>query len=205
MDSIWIYALTVFTGFLAIMNPLANTPIYMGLVQGASKAEKLRIAQTSTLTAFLIVSSFIIFGNYIFQFFGLTIPAFKLAGGVLIFFVGFEMLQSKKSTIHNQEPMEFDESVAVSPLAIPILAGPGTIVTAMNYTINANYIHIGIIILMLAFILLVTYLSFVYSTKLIQLIGQGNIIVVGKLMGIILTVIGMGMIIGGIKLAFNLG
>jgi len=205
MDSIWIYALTVFTGFLAIMNPLANTPIYIGLVQGASKAEKLRIAQTSTLTAFLIVSSFIIFGNYIFQFFGLTIPAFKLAGGVLIFFVGFEMLQSKKSTIHNQEPMEFDESVAVSPLAIPILAGPGTIVTAMNYTINANYIHIGIIILMLAFILLVTYLSFVYSTKLIQLIGQGNIIVVGKLMGIILTVIGMGMIIGGIKLAFNLG
>jgi len=204
MDSIWIYALTVFTGFLAIMNPLANTPIYMGLVQGASKAEKLRIAQTSTLTAFLIVSSFIIFGNYIFQFFGLTIPAFKLAGGVLIFFVGFEMLQSKKSTIHSQESMEFDESVAVSPLAIPILAGPGTIVTAMNYTINANYIHIGIIILMLAFILLVTYLSFVYSTKLIQLIGQGNIIVVGKLMGIILTVIGMGMIIGGIKLAFNL-
>jgi len=94
--------------------------------------------------------------------------------------------------------------VAVSPLAIPILAGPGTIVTAMNYTIDTNYIHIAVIILMLALILFVTYLSFVYSTKLVQLIGQGIIIVIGKLMGIILTVIGMGMIIGGIKLAFNL-
>jgi len=204
MDNIWIYALTVFTGFLAIMNPLANTPIYMGLVQGASKSEKLRIARTSTLIAFLIVSSFIIFGNYIFQFFGLTIPAFKLAGGILIFYVGFEMLQSKKSTIHNTESGEFDESVAVSPLAIPILAGPGTIVTAMNYTINANYIHIAVIILTLASMLLITYLSFIYSTKLVQYIGQGMITVIGKLMGIILTVIGMGMIIGGTKLAFNL-
>ena len=204
MDNIWIYAFTVFTGFFAIMNPLANTPIYMGLVQGASRAEKLRIALTSTFVAFLIVGSFIIFGKYIFQFFGLTIPAFKLAGGILIFYVGFEMLQSKKSTIHNQEPVEFDESVAISPLAIPILAGPGTIVTAMNYTINANYIHISIIILVLAIMLLITYLSFIYSTKLVQYIGQGMIIVIGKLMGIILTVIGMGMVIGGIQLAFNL-
>ena len=204
MDNLWIYAFTVFTGFFAIMNPLANTPIYIGLVQGATKAEKLRIALTSTLLAFFIVGSFIIFGKYIFQFFGLTIPAFKLAGGILIFYVGFEMLQSKKSSIHNQEAIEFDESVAVSPLAIPILAGPGTIVTAMNYTIDTNFIHIAIIILMLAFILFVTYLSFIYSTKLVQYIGQGLIIVIGKLMGIILTVIGMGMIIGGIKLAFNL-
>jgi len=204
MDNIWIYAFTVFTGFLAIMNPLANTPIYMGLVQGASKAEKLHIALSSTIIAFFIVGSFIIFGKYIFEFFGLTIPAFKLAGGVLIFFVGFEMLQSKKSTIHTQEPAEFDESVAVSPLAIPILAGPGTIVTAMNYTINANYIHIAVILLMLALILFITYLSFIYSTKLVQRIGQGIIVVIGKLMGIILTVIGMGMIIGGIKLAFDL-
>ena len=204
MDNLWIYAFTVFTGFFAIMNPLANTPIYIGLVQGATKAEKLRIALTSTLLAFFIVGSFIIFGKYIFQFFGLTIPAFKLAGGILIFYVGFEMLQSKKSSIHNQDATEFDESVAVSPLAIPILAGPGTIVTAMNYTIDTNFIHIAIIILMLAFILFVTYLSFIYSTKLVQYIGQGLIIVIGKLMGIILTVIGMGMIIGGIKLAFNL-
>ena len=204
MDNLSIYALTVLTGFFAIMNPLANTPIYMGLVQGASKAQKLRIALTSTLVAFFIVGSFVIFGKYIFQFFGLTIPAFKLAGGILIFFVGFEMLQSKKSTINNQEPVEFDESVAISPLAIPILAGPGTIVTAMNYTIGSDFVHIGIIILMLAFILFVTYLSFIYSTKLVQYIGQNLITVIGKLMGIILTVIGMGMIIDGIKLAFNL-
>ena len=204
MDNIWIYALTVFTGFFAIMNPLANTPIYIGLVEGASKNEKLRIARNATLIAFFIVSSFTVFGNYIFQFFGLTIPAFKLAGGILIFFVGFEMLQSKKSTIHNHGPVEIDESVAVSPLAIPILAGPGTIVTAMNYTIDVNYFHILIIVLMLALILLATYLAFVYSSKLVQFVGQGIIIVIGKLMGIILTVIGTGMIIDGIKLAFDL-
>lgn len=204
MENIWIYALTVFTGFFAIMNPIANTPIYMGLVQGASEAEKQRIARKSTLVALFIVLSFIIFGQYIFQLFGLTIPAFKLAGGILIFFVGFEMLQSKKSTIQNQDNAMFDESVAISPLAIPILAGPGTIVTAMNYTIHASYLYVGIIILMLIFILFLTYFAFVHSTKLVHVIGQSNIMVMGKLMGIILTVIGMGMVISGIKLAFNL-
>ena len=203
MDNIWIYALTVFTGFFAIMNPIANTPIYLGLVQGASESEKQRIARKSTLVALLIVLIFILFGKYIFQLFGLTIPAFKLAGGILIFFVGFEMLQSKKSTIQNQETIMFDESVAISPLAIPILAGPGTIVTAMNYTIDASYLHVAIIILMLMFILFLTYLAFVYSTKLVNIIGQSNIIVMGKLMGIILTVIGTGMVIEGIKLAFK--
>ena len=74
----------------------------------------------------------------------------------------------------------------------------------MNYTIGVSYLEIGILVLMLALILFLTYLSFLYSSKLIQVLGQGIIVVIGKLMGIILTVIGMGMIIDGIKLAFKL-
>ena len=204
MESIWLFALSVFTGFFAIMNPLANTPIFMGLVSDADDAEKRKVAKISTITAFFIVSSFIIFGKYIFELFGLTIPAFKLAGGLLIFFVGFEMLQSKKSSIQGHKENNFDESIAISPLAIPILAGPGTIVTAMNYAIGASYLHIAVIIFVFALMIFLTYLAFVYSESLVKVTGQNAIIVLGKLMGLILAVIGTGMVIEAIQLAFNL-
>jgi len=204
METIWLFALSVFTGFFAIMNPIANMPIFMSLVADVDDAEKRKIARISTQTAFLIVISFIVFGKYIFELFGLSVPAFKLAGGVLIFFVGFEMLQSKKSTIQSQKNINFDESIAISPLAIPILAGPGTIITAMNYTIHANYIHIAIIVIALVLIIFSNYLAFAYSNRLVKIIGKNSVTVIGKLMGLILAVIGVGMMIEGIKLAFNI-
>jgi len=204
MESIWLFALSVFTGFFAIMNPLANTPIFMGLVADADNTEKRKLAKIATMTAFFIVVGFIIFGKYIFELFGLTVPAFKLAGGLLIFYVGFEMLQSKKSTMQSHKEVSFDESIAISPLAIPILAGPGTIVTAMNYAIGASYLHIAVIIFIFALMIFLTYLAFAYSDSLVKVTGQNGITVLGKLMGLILAVIGTGMVIEGIKLAFDL-
>jgi multiple antibiotic resistance protein len=198
------FALTVFTGFFAIMNPIANAPIFIGLVEGKDELSKRKIAKTSTLTAFIIVISFVILGKYIFQLFGLTIPAFKITGGILIFYVGFEMLMSQKSKVHNTENSNDNSSIAISPLAIPILAGPGTIVTAMNFTTNANLIHIGIIIATFAFMIYLTYLAFIFSEKIMEKIGQNLIAVIGKIMGLILAIIGAGMIIEGIKLSFNL-
>lgn len=204
METILVFALSVFTGFFAIMNPIANTPIFMDLIADADNEEKKKMAKVSTTTAFFIVTGFIVFGKYIFELFGLTIPAFKLAGGILIFFVGLEMLQSKKSTIQGQKQINFDESIAISPLAIPILAGPGTIVTAMNYAIGVNYFHILVIILVFAVMIFLNYLAFAYSGRLVKIIGNNKITVLGKLMGLILAVIGTGMVIDGIKLAFKI-
>ena len=204
MDDTWTFALTVFTGFFAIMNPIANTPIFMGLVTDADEKEKKRIARLSTLTAFIIVASFVILGKYIFQLFGLTIPAFKLAGGILVFFVGFEMLQSKKSSIQHQKEVKIDEGIAISPLAIPILAGPGTVITAMNFVTDGGILQIGIVLLVFAIMIVLTYLAFVFSEALVKLIGNNMIVVIAKLMGLILTIIGLSMVIEGIKLGFNL-
>lgn len=204
MDDTWTFALTVFTGFFAIMNPIANTPIFMGLVTDADEKEKKRIARLSTLTAFIIVAGFVILGKYIFQLFGLTIPAFKLAGGILVFFVGFEMLQSKKSSIQHQKEVKIDEGIAISPLAIPILAGPGTVITAMNFVTDGGILQIGIVLLVFAIMIVLTYLAFVFSEALVKLIGNNMIVVIAKLMGLILTIIGLSMVIEGIKLGFNL-
>lgn len=205
MDDLLLYSLHVFTSFFAIMNPIANTPVFLGLVEGESKENKQKIAKKGTLTALIIVVSFIIAGKYIFSLFGLTIPAFKLMGGILIFYVGFEMLMSKKSKIqHNNKVIE-SENVATSPLAIPILAGPGTIVTAMNFvTKDADLVHILIVVAVFSLLIFLTYQAFKFSEKILEFFGGNLIAVLGKLMGLILGIIGMKMITDGIQLSFNI-
>ena len=198
------YSLTVFTGFFAIMNPIANTPIFLGLVENKDEKSKKKVARTATVTAFIIVAAFVILGKYIFEVFSITIPAFKITGGILIFYVGFEMLMSKKSKVHDPENKEGSEDIAISPLAIPILAGPGTIVTAMNFVSKANYTQFGIVISIFALMIFLTYLAFRLSEVIVKRIGENLIAVVGKIMGLILAIIGTGMVIDGIKLAFHL-
>lgn len=202
MENYYTYAITVFVGFFAIMNPIANLPIFLGLVDGKSQVTKKRIAKTSTITAFFIVTVFVILGKYIFELFGITIPAFKITGGILIFYIGFEMLMSKKSSIHSTNTDNDIDDIAISPLAIPLLAGPGTIVTAMNFVTNATYVHIGIVLLVFAVMIALTYIAFLLSNTIVKKIGSNTISVIGKLMGLILAIIGTGMLIDGIKLAF---
>jgi len=198
------YSLTVFTGFFAIMNPIANIPIFLSLVKDSDETIKQRINKKATIIAFLIVLMFVLLGKFIFELFGITIPAFKITGGILIFYVGFDMLQSKKSEIKHLKKVVIDEDIAISPLAIPILAGPGTIVTAMNFVSNNDYFHIGIVIFIFAIVCYITYLAFRFSDYFIKIIGHNIITVIGKLMGLILAIMGVGMIIQGIKLAFQL-
>ena len=204
MENIWSYSLTVFMAFFAIMNPIVNIPIFVKLTEGTDEIKKKEISKTATLVAFVIVLAFILVGKYIFEIFGLTIPAFKVFGGILIFFIGFEMLQSKKPSMHQNEKTAFDDAITISPLAIPILAGPGTIVTAMNFVVKANFLHVLITILIFAIITYLTYLAFIYSKFIIKLVGDKNFVIIGKIMGLILGVLGANMLIEGIKLAFNI-
>ncbi|MCB9356694.1 MAG: MarC family protein [Lewinellaceae bacterium] len=202
MQELFTYALSVFMGFFAIMNPIANTPIFLGLVEGETTDDKKKIARTASIVAFLIVTSFVIAGKYIFELFGITIPAFKITGGLLIFYVGFEMLMSQKSKIHNIADPNAQNNLAISPLAIPILAGPGTIVTAMDFVTNAGYIRVGIVIAVFALMIFLTYLAFMASDAIVRAVGDNLISVIGKLMGLILAIIGTGMVTEGIKLTF---
>ena len=94
-------------------------------------------------------------------------------------------------------------NLAISPLAIPILAGPGTIVTAMNFVTDATYIHIAIVVSIFALMIFLTYLAFSLSDLIVKKVGENLIAIVGKLMGLILAIIGTGMVTEGIKLTFN--
>jgi len=202
MENLWLFAIAVFTGFFAINSPPGNIPIFLSLTKQADKKTRKKISRKATFTAFVIVTGFVILGKYVFDLFGITIPAFKITGGILIFFVGFEMIRSQESSIDNQTEINFNEGISISPLAIPILAGPGTIVTAMNFTTNASYLQLAIIVIMIGLIMWLNYLAFISSEYLVRYIGKNKITVIEKIMGLIIAIIGTSMFIEGVKLAF---
>ena len=198
------HTLTVFMAFFAIMNPIANTPIFIGLTADDDRATRKQVALRSVGLAFLIVLCFCVLGKAIFELFGITLPAFRIAGWVLVALVGFQMLHGEQSKIHNpsdeenMDAREVELSVAISPLAMPILAGQGTIATAMNYSATGKLTEIAITILTFAVLCMITYLLFIFGHRLVKFIGKNGIKVVTRLMGLILAVIGTQMVILGI-------
>ena len=206
MSGLLNHTITVFLAFFAIMNPVANTTVFLGLTDGEGPAIKRQIAFKSLFIAFVIVLVFCLFGRLLFELFGITLPAFRIAGGVLVGLVGFQMLHGAPSRVHHpREDADQDEaaalSVAVSPLAMPILAGPGTLATAMNFSATGNSVEIIITIAVFALLCLITYAFFLTGQRLVGFIGTGGINVVTRLMGLILAVIGTQMAIVGLHAA----
>ncbi len=206
MHDITTTAVTVFMGFFAMMNPIANTAVFVGMTGEQTPTERRATAIKALVTAFFIVSAFCLLGKGIFELFGITLPALRLAGGVLVFLVGYHMLQGSSSKLHSNSENEQNEhkDVAISPLALPILAGPGTIATAMNYSASGDMLSITVTIAAFAILCAITLICFLFGPKLVDKLGESGISIVTRLMGLILTVIGMQMLIQGVHDAYQL-
>jgi multiple antibiotic resistance protein len=203
MQNLLHHAISVFMAFFAIMNPIANTPIFLGLTAGDEKAIKRKIASQSLTLSFLIVLVSCLAGNLIFKAFGITLPAFRITGGILVFIIGFQMLHGSPSEVHNpshadnRKSLEAELSIIVSPLAVPILAGPGTIATAISFSAHADLLYTFVTICVFALLCLITFAFFVEGQKFIHYIGESGIKVVTRLMGLILAIVGTQMFMEG--------
>lgn len=204
MIDIYTQAMTVFLGFFAIMNPIANTAVFAGLVGDKTKAEQTKIAAKALILTFCVILCFSVLGKTIFHMFGITISALRITGGILVFLVGYHMLNGQGSKLHSAESHN-DADIAISPLAVPLLAGPGTIATAMNYSSSGEATGIIITVAVFALLCLITFFCFVFSSNIIHIIGKAGISIVTRLMGLILAVIGTQMtIIGATEVANSL-
>ncbi len=209
MKDILMEGATIFMGFFAIMNPIANVPIFLGLTAGDDQETVRAIAFRSLMLAFIIVLVFAITGKLIFAMFGITLAAFRITGGLLVLLIGFHMLQGNHSSVHHpsardkKHAREAELSIAVSPLAMPILAGPGTITTAMNYAAG-GMVDMVITIAMFGLLCIITYLFFVFGERFVTFIGNNALGVITRMMGLILAVIGTQMLIEGIHGAFKI-
>ena len=195
------------TGFFAIINPISTAPIFANVTVGSTPELRGQVARRAVAIAFGIIVLFTVSGNLIFSLFGITLTAFRMVGGVLVALVGFEMVHGAPSPVQaptSQDQAECREtqlSVAVSPLATPLIAGPGTISTAMGFAGDGNIMRVGMTLVAAALICAVTLASFLFSARLMGFLGQSGLNVVSRLMGLIIAVVGMQMLMMGVYAA----
>ena len=199
MSSQFFYA---FMAFFAIMNPISNLPAYMALVADDSQKISRKIAFRSILISFVIITVFIFSGDFIFKVFGITIVSFRIAGGILVAVIGYHMINGNHSPSYkgmeqqavNSDPM----SIAISPLAMPLFAGPGTITTALNLA-NGGLQNQLITVVAFALLCVITYLLLRSAKQIAGFLGENLMKIITKMMGLLLFSIGIQMIIVSVQ------
>ena len=191
-----------FMAFFAMMNPISNLPAYMSLVADDSQKISRKIAFRSLEIAFVIITVFIFSGDFIFKVFGITIVSFRIAGGILVAVIGYHMINGNHSPSYkgmeqqavNSDPM----SIAISPLAMPLFAGPGTITTALSLA-NGGLRNQLITVVAFAILCVITYLLLRSAKQIADFLGKNLMKIITKMMGLLLFSIGIQMIIVSVQ------
>lgn len=202
MDNIIPFALLCFTSFFTLVNPLGTMPIFLSMTDGLSNEERQVIARKATFVAFIILSAFTISGQYLFQFFGISTNGFRIAGGFIIFKIGYDMLQAHFTHIklNEQEQQHYANNISITPLAIPMLCGPGAIANGIVLMEDADdLLTKAVLIAVICLVFLVTYAILRASTRLVKLLGETGNNVLMRLMGLILMVIAVECFVSGIR------
>jgi multiple antibiotic resistance protein len=202
MTDLVLFLPTVFLGFFAMLNPIGNTPVFLTMIGEADTVTLKRVAFRAVVTAFTIIAVFSLFGHLIFRLFNITLPAFQIAGGIIVFFIGYDLLQGKPAGAHKskiKDSAAVYNDMAISPIGIPLLSGPGTISTAMNFVGQGNsFINTILIILVFGIVCAITYLLFILSKNIADKLRPALIKAISRIMGLILAVIAVQMLINGI-------
>ena len=197
------FLLLSITSLIALINPIGIIPTYIGLLGDYDPQEHKNITYRAILCAFIVLMTFSIMGNLIFNFFGITMDAFRIVGGILFMRIGLDMVESKisrtKSTPKEQKEAESKDEIAYSPLGVPLIAGPGAITSVMILSNQVNSINEKILfILSIVICMILTYIALIMGNTLSKKIGTTGIRIIQRLMGIILMVIAIQFIIEGL-------
>lgn len=205
MDSgLLTFAMLCFTSFFTLANPLGTMPVFLNQTEGCTEEERKAIATKSTIIAFLTLVVFAFFGRYIFLIFGVSTDAFRIVGGIIIFKIGYDMLQAHITHIKLNEAerklQHFTDNIAITPLAIPMLCGPGSIANGIVLMEDAETIWYKVaMIVSIALVYFITFLILRASNRLYKLLGATGSNVMMRLMGLILMVIAVECMISGLK------
>jgi multiple antibiotic resistance protein len=207
MDDLSRFALVTFTSVLFIVDPIAAVPTYLVITQAETPLERRRTARRACIAMVVLLMLFAATGTLLFRAFGITLAAFRTAGGLILWYVAIDMLHGERRTQEGREELvegQAKEDVALTPLAIPMLAGPGAISTAIVVAGQARgpaetlLVH-GAIILTGA----ISYLALRLGEPLLVRLGKTGIRVVTRVMGLILAAVAVQFVFSGVKEAFS--
>ncbi len=198
------FALLCVTSLFAITNPLSAAPIYLALTDGYTSERRERTLRTAIFTAAGVLVVFTLLGGTIFQLFGITMDAFRIAGGIIIFGIGLDMLQGRrvraKATKKEEEDARQTDEIAVAPLGVPMIVGPGAITTVMVLMTQAFTIaHVAVILVAIGVVLGSMYAALRAGPRLIGFFGQSGLNVMTRIMGLIVAVIGVQFVVDGVR------
>jgi len=199
----------IFSSFITlflIVDPMGNIPLFLALTQDFSRADQVYIIRRAVGIAFVSLSLFMVAGEAIFKALGVEMHSFQIAGGILLFIIAIEMLFGRKTrTQTSGEEMEerrSREELAVTPLAIPLLTGPGAITAGVVlYSLAPDTFHRALLMLIILSVFLITYLLILKAREVFQLLGRTGTTVVIRIMGLILAAIAVQFIISGVEMA----
>ncbi|MFQ3573621.1 MAG: YchE family NAAT transporter [Thermodesulfovibrionales bacterium] len=194
----------IFTTLLAIVNPLGAVPVFFSLTINSSDSERKRIAITASITVAIVLGVSALIGQSLLQFFGISISSFRVGGGILLLLMAISMMQAKqphsKHTPEEEKEAEEKESIAVVPIAMPLLAGPGAISSTIIYTNeSASIPHLLLIIFISIVVALLTYLTLRIAIPLSRRLSKTAINIITRLMGLLLASIALEFITKGLK------
>jgi len=201
------HLLYAYAALFAITNPIGAVPVFLSVTHGISLWDRVRIAKKVMITVLLTLLTFALIGEWIFSFFGSSVDAFSIAGGILLFRMALDMLsgQISKVKISEEEAEEITlEDIAIIPLAIPLISGPGAITTVMLYMAKSTTVVEKLMVLLaILLVSITTHLILLSADKVEKKLGKVGIKVLTRMMGLILASIAVQMVINGIKGAFG--
>ena len=202
------FILLSFSSLFTLLNPIGTAPIVLSLTESLNPEEYNRVIKKSICVACLILLLFAIMGKIIFTFYGITIYAFKIAGGILFLRIGINMLEAKvsrtKSTPKESEEASGNDDIAITPIGIPLIAGPGAITSVMILAAQAvSFEQKVIFYLNIIVTLLITFMILKLGKKLTKKLGTAGLRVIERIMGMILMVVAIQFIIDGLNIVIT--
>ena len=202
MEDLLPFALLCFTSFFTLTNPLGTMPVFLTMTNGMNDHERKAIVRRATIVSFITLMVFTFSGQFLFKFFGISSNGFRIAGGFIIFKIGFDMLQARYSNakLKEEEGKTYADDISITPLAIPMLCGPGAIANAIMLMDDASTLSLkGTLIGIIALVYFITFLILQASTRLVRILGETGNNVMMRLMGLILMVIAVECFVSGLK------
>ena len=196
------FALLCFTAFITIINPLSTLPVFLSMTAHFDEKRRAVTARKAVITAFIAMVFFAFAGKFIFDFFHITANGFKVAGGILFFIMGFEMLGAKisRDKITKQEMKDEANDISITPLGIPMICGPGAITNSILMMDEArNWGQKGVLIVVMAAVCLIMLLCLLGGSRLVKWVGNTGMKVMMRIMGLILMVIAVEFFFSGLK------
>lgn len=204
MDSYYTFAILVFTSFFTLINPLGTMPIFMSMTKSLSIEKRNSTAKKASIVAFITILAFAFSGQILFKFFGISVNSFRIVGGVIFFSMGWDMLQARLGHIkHTDDESKIDayvDDISITPLAIPMICGPGAITNAIILMEGSDTIIKKVILISVIFaVLYLTYLILIGASKITDKLGETGNKVMMRLMGLIVMVIAVEFFFSGLK------